>query len=55
MGFWSSICTTVTREPRLRRVAVRRTGPGMLGEKSWKCELMGSGCAGFDFGKVSVR
>jgi hypothetical protein len=34
MGFWSSICTTVTLEPGFRREAVRRTGPGVFGEKS---------------------
>jgi hypothetical protein len=54
-GLWISFRTTEIREPGFRRIAVRRTGPGELGEKSWKGEPMGSGCAGFGDGRVSKR
>jgi hypothetical protein len=33
---WISIWTAEIREPAFRRVAVRRTGPEKLGEKSWE-------------------
>ena len=55
VGLWISIWTAEIREPGFRRVAVRRTGPGELGEKSWEGESMVSGCVGFGDGRVSKR